>query len=77
MPYHYGFPELVHSMRLEHLDQGLAICSGKMVAAHWVDELVAEASASGSSDTSPESLVVAYGMEDVVHASTGKPYSGF
>jgi hypothetical protein len=69
---HYGFAELVHSVRLERLGEGLAIRSGEMVATHWVDELVAEASAFGSSGAMPESLVIAYGMEDVVHASTGE-----
>jgi hypothetical protein len=77
MLYHSGFPELVHSMRLEQLGEGLVVHSGEMVAAHWVDEPVAEASASGSSSAAPESLVIAYGMEDAIHASTGKPYSGF
>jgi hypothetical protein len=74
---HYGFPELVHYVRLERLGEGLAVCSGETVAAHWVNEPVAEASASGSSGTVPGSSVIAYGMEDAVHASTGKPYSCF
>jgi hypothetical protein len=52
----------VHSVRLERLGEGLAVCSSKMVAAHWVEEPVAKASASG--------------MEDVVHASADEPYSG-
>jgi hypothetical protein len=77
MLYHYGFPELVHSVRLERLGEGLAVCSDKTVAGHWVDEPVAEASAFGSLNTVPKSSVIAYGMEHVVHASTGKPYSGF
>jgi hypothetical protein len=55
-------------MRLERLGEGLAACSAKTVATHWVDESVAEASASGSVGAMPKSLVVAYGMEDVVHA---------
>jgi hypothetical protein len=67
----------VPSVRLERLGEGLAVRSGEMVATHWVDEPVAEVSASGSSGTAPESLVVAYRMEDVVHASTGEPYSSF
>jgi hypothetical protein len=54
-------------MRLEHLGEGLAVRSGEMVAAHWLDEPGVEASASGSSGAAPESLVIAYGMEDVVH----------
>jgi hypothetical protein len=39
------------------------MCSGETVAAHWVDEPVAEASASRSSD--------------VIHALADEPYSGF
>jgi hypothetical protein len=64
-------------MRLERLGEGLAVHSGKTVAAHWVNEPVAEASASGSSSVALESLVIAYGMKDAAHASTGEPYSGF
>jgi hypothetical protein len=64
-------------VRLERLGEGLTTRFGETVAAHWVDEPVAEASASGSSGAAPTSSVVAYGMEDVVHASMGKPYSGF
>jgi hypothetical protein len=63
-------------MRLGRLGEGLAIRSREMVVAHWVNERVAEASASGSSGAVPESSVVAYGMKDVVHASTSEPYSG-
>jgi hypothetical protein len=62
---------------LEQLGEGLAVCSGETVAADWVEEHVAEASASGSLDVAPESSVTASGMEDVVHASTDEPYSGF
>jgi hypothetical protein len=58
----------VHSVRLERLGEDLAVRSSKMVAAHCVDEPVAEASASGSSGATPKSLVVAHGMEDTVHA---------
>jgi hypothetical protein len=58
---------------LERLGEGLVVCSGEMVAAQWVDEPVAEASVSGSSDAAPESSVIAYGMEDPVHASMGEP----
>jgi hypothetical protein len=53
-------------VRLERLCKGLAVCSGKTVAAHWVVEPVAEASAFGSSGAAPESSVIAYGMKDVV-----------
>jgi hypothetical protein len=67
----------VHSVRLEQLGEGLAVCSGKTVAALWVDEPVAEASTSGSSDAAPESSVVAFVMEDVVLASVDEPCSGF
>jgi hypothetical protein len=62
---------------LEQLGEVLAVCSGETVAADWVEEPVAEASASGSLDVAPESSVTASGMEDVVHASTDEPYSGF
>jgi hypothetical protein len=55
-------------MRLERLGEVLAIHSGETVAAHWLDEPGAEASASGSSGAAPESLVIAYGMKDVAHA---------
>jgi hypothetical protein len=58
----------VHSVRLERLGEDLAVCSSEMVAAHWVDEPVAEASASESLGTLPESSIVAYGMEDIPHA---------
>jgi lipid-binding SYLF domain-containing protein len=64
-------------MRLERLGKGLAVCSSETVAAHWVDEHVAEASASGSLDAAPESSVAASRMGDNVHASVDKPYSGF
>jgi hypothetical protein len=55
-------------VRLEQLGEGLAAHSVEMVAAHWVDESVAEASTSGSAATVPESSVFAYGMEDAAHA---------
>jgi hypothetical protein len=55
-------------VRLERLGEGLAVCSGETVAAHWHDEPGAEGSASGSSGAAPESLVVAYGMKDAIHA---------
>jgi hypothetical protein len=77
MLFHCGFPELVYYVRLERLGEGLAICSNETVAAHWVDEPVAKDSSSASSDVVLESSVVGSGMEDVVHASTGEPYSGF
>jgi hypothetical protein len=50
------------------LGEGLAVCSGETVAAHWLNEPGAEASASRSLGAVPESLVVAYVMEDAVHA---------
>jgi hypothetical protein len=40
---------------LGHWSGGLAACSGKMVAAHWVEVVATEASASGSSDVGLES----------------------
>jgi hypothetical protein len=64
----------VHSVRLEWLGEGLTIHSGEMIATHWVDEPVAEASVSRSSGATPESLVVAYGMEDAIHILMGEPY---
>jgi hypothetical protein len=67
----------VHYVRLEWLGEGLAIRSGEMVAAHWVNEPVAEAYASGSSDAAPKSLVIEFGMEDDLHASADEPCSGF
>jgi hypothetical protein len=63
-------------VRLERLGEGIAAHSGETVASHWVDEPGAEASTSGGSGAAPESSVVAYGMEDVVHALMGEPYSG-
>jgi hypothetical protein len=63
----------VHSVRLERLGEGLAVDSGETVAAHWVDEPVAEASTSRNSNATHQSLVTAYGMEDVVHASMIEP----
>jgi hypothetical protein len=44
----------VHSVRLEWLGEGLVVCSGEAVAAHWVDESMAEASASGSLGGAPK-----------------------
>jgi hypothetical protein len=64
-------------MRLEQLGEDLVVHSGKTVATHWLDEPGAEASTSGSSGAMPESSVIAYGMEDVVHAWMGEPYLGF
>jgi hypothetical protein len=58
----------VHFVRLERLGEGLAGCSGETVAAHWHNEPGAEGSASGSLGAVPESLVIAYGMEDAIHA---------
>jgi hypothetical protein len=55
-------------VRLERLGEDLAVRSGEMVAAHSVDEPVAEASASESLGAVPESSIIAYRMEDVVHA---------
>jgi hypothetical protein len=41
-------------VRLEWLGEDLAVRSGETVAAHWLDQPGAEASASGSSDTASE-----------------------
>jgi hypothetical protein len=54
-----------------------AICSGETVVAHWVDELVAEALASGSLDATAKSSVAASGMGDTVHALEDEPCSNF
>jgi hypothetical protein len=67
----------VHSVWLEQMGEGLAVCSSEMVDAHCVDEPVAEASLSRSSDVAPESLVTTYGMGDTIHASADKSYLGF
>jgi hypothetical protein len=40
-----------------HWSGGLAACSGEMVAAHWVEVVAVEASASGSSNVGLESSV--------------------
>jgi hypothetical protein len=64
-------------MRLERLGEGLVVCSGETIAAHWVDEPLVEASTSGSLDVVPESSVVASRMEDAIHASVDEPFSGF
>jgi hypothetical protein len=48
--------------------QGPVVRSGETVAAHWLDEPRAEASASESLGDAPENLVFAYGMEDTIHA---------
>jgi hypothetical protein len=45
----------VHRAWLGHWSGGLAACSGEMVAAHWVEVVTVEASASGSSDVGLES----------------------
>jgi hypothetical protein len=50
------------------LGEDRAACSHETVTAHWLDEPRAEASASESSGATPKSSVVAYGMEDAVHA---------
>jgi hypothetical protein len=63
-------------MRLEQLGEGLAACSGEMVAAHLGAVLAIRASASVSSDAAPESSIAASRMEDVVHTSVGESYSG-
>jgi hypothetical protein len=49
----------VHRAWLGHWGGGLAACSGEMVAAHWVEVVAVEISASGSSDIGHESLAAA------------------
>jgi hypothetical protein len=44
---------------LGHWGGDLAACSGEMVAAHWVEVVAVEASASGSSDVGLESSAAA------------------
>jgi hypothetical protein len=44
----------MHRAWLGHWSGGLAACSGEMVAAHWVEVVAVEASASGSSDVGLE-----------------------
>jgi hypothetical protein len=68
---------MVHSARLERWGGGLTACSGEMTAVHLVKVLVVESYASGSSGTVLGSSFAASGMEDVIHASAGKPYLGF
>jgi hypothetical protein len=41
-------------VRLEWLGEGLAVRSGEMIAAHWVNEPVAKVSASRSLGAAPE-----------------------
>jgi hypothetical protein len=49
----------------------------KTIGAHWVEELAAMASLSGSLDTVPKSSVTTSRMEDNVHASADERYLGF
>jgi hypothetical protein len=49
----------MHRAWLGHWSGGLDACSGKLVAAHWVEVVAVEASASGSSDFGLESLAAA------------------
>jgi hypothetical protein len=75
--HHYSFLELVHSVRLEQLGEGLAVSSSETIVAHYGVVLVVEASASRNSDIASRNLVAASIMEDAIHASVGEPYSGF
>jgi hypothetical protein len=60
------------------LGEGLAACSGEMVAAGLSEVLAAvEASASESSDVAPRNSVAAFGMEDADPTSAGEPCLGF
>jgi hypothetical protein len=47
---------VVHRAWLGHWSGGLAACSGEMVAAHWVEVVTVDASASESSDVGLENL---------------------
>jgi hypothetical protein len=67
----------MHSAMLEQLSEGLAANSSEAVAAHLGVVLAVEASASGSLDVAPESLVATSRMEDGIHISTGEPYLGY
>jgi hypothetical protein len=49
----------VHRAWLGHWSEGLAACSGEMVAARWVEVVAVEASTSGSLDVGLESSVAA------------------
>jgi hypothetical protein len=53
----------MHRAWLGHWSGGLAACSGEMVAAHWVEVVAVEASASGSSDVGLESSATALETE--------------
>jgi hypothetical protein len=48
------------------IERGLATCSGEMAAAHWVEVVAVEASASGSSDIGLESSAAASETESEV-----------
>jgi hypothetical protein len=67
----------VHFVRLEHWGRGLAACSSEMVAVHWVEVLVIEASASGSSAVVLGSLVTASTREDADPALVDEPHLRF
>jgi hypothetical protein len=49
----------MHHAWLGHWSGGLAACSGETVAAHWVEVVAVEASASRSSDVGHENSVAA------------------
>ncbi len=53
----------MHRAWLGHWSGGLAACSGKRVAARWVEVVAVEASASGSSDVGLESSAAAPNIE--------------
>jgi hypothetical protein len=50
---------VVHRAWLGYWSGGLAACSDEMVAAHWIEVVAVEASASGSSDVGLESSAAA------------------
>jgi hypothetical protein len=66
----------MHRAWLGHWSGGLAACSGEMVAAHWVEVVAVEASASGSSDVGLENSAVASETESgalVLASETDSP----
>jgi hypothetical protein len=58
----------VHYARLEHWGRGLTACSGETVAAHWVEMVATEASASRCSGVELESSVVVSGTKGLTLA---------
>jgi hypothetical protein len=66
----------MHRAWLGHWSGGLAACSDEMVAAHWVEVVAVEASASGSSDVGLENSALASETESgafVLASEAGSP----